>query len=37
MTGVAKGEALRAKGRALQDGRINSIGAADVYIVSDGT
>ena len=31
MTGVAKGETLRAKGRVLQDGRTNSIGAADVY------
>ena len=28
---------LRAKGRVLQDGRTNSIGAADVYIVSDGS
>lgn len=37
MTGVAKGKALRAKGRVLQDGRTNSVGAADVYIVSDGT
>jgi acyl-coenzyme A thioesterase PaaI-like protein len=37
MTGVAKGQALRAKGRVLHDGRTNSIGAADVYIVSDGT
>ena len=37
MTGVAKGEMLRAKGRVLQDGRTNSIGAADVYSVSDGT
>ena len=37
MTGVAKGEALRAKGRVLQDGRTNSIGAADVYSVSDGS
>src|SRR5262249_27045258 len=27
MTGVAKGEALRAKGRVLQDGRTNSVGA----------
>jgi acyl-coenzyme A thioesterase PaaI-like protein len=36
MTGVARGEALRAKGRVLQDGRTNSVGAADVYIVSDG-
>jgi acyl-coenzyme A thioesterase PaaI-like protein len=37
MTGIAKGEALRAKGRVLQDGRTNSIGAADVYRVSDGS
>jgi acyl-coenzyme A thioesterase PaaI-like protein len=36
MTGVARGEALRAKGRVLQDGRTNSVGAADVYILSDG-
>ena len=36
MTGIAKGEALRAKGRVLQNGRTNSIGAADVYSVSDG-
>ena len=34
MTGMAKGEKLRAKGRVLQAGRTNSIGAADVYIVS---
>jgi acyl-coenzyme A thioesterase PaaI-like protein len=34
MTGAAKGEKLRAKGRALQAGRTNSVGAADVYIVS---
>jgi acyl-coenzyme A thioesterase PaaI-like protein len=37
MTGIAKGEKLRAKGRVLQDGRTNSIGAADVYSVSGGT
>src|SRR5258708_39792920 len=36
MTGVAKGEKLRAKGRVLQAGRTNSVGAADVYIVSAG-
>jgi acyl-coenzyme A thioesterase PaaI-like protein len=36
MTGIAKGEKLRAKGRVLQDGRTNSIGAADVYSVSGG-
>ena len=34
MTGVAKGEKLRAKGRVLQAGRTNSVGAADIYIVS---
>jgi len=34
MTGVARGEKLRAKGRVLQAGRTNSVGAADVYIVS---
>ena len=34
MTGVAKGEKLRAKGRVLQAGRTNSVGAADVFIVS---
>jgi len=37
MTGIAKGEKLRAKGRVLQGGRTNSIGAADVYSVSDGS
>jgi acyl-coenzyme A thioesterase PaaI-like protein len=37
MTGAAKGAVLRAKGRVLQDGRTNSVGAADVYVVSDGT
>src|SRR5690242_642292 len=36
MTGVAKGEKLRAKGRVLQAGRTNSVGAADIYVVSDG-
>jgi acyl-coenzyme A thioesterase PaaI-like protein len=36
MTGIAKGEKLRAKGRVLQDGRTNSVGAADVYCVSGG-
>jgi acyl-coenzyme A thioesterase PaaI-like protein len=34
MTGIAKGEKLRAKGRVLQAGRTNSVGAADIYIVS---
>src|SRR3979411_3138253 len=33
-TAIAKGERLRAKGRVLQAGRTNSVGAADVYIVS---
>ena len=33
MTGMAKGEKLRAKGRVLQNGRTNSIGAADVFVV----
>ena len=37
MTGIAKGEKLRAKGRVLQEGRTNSIGAADVYSVSGDT
>jgi acyl-coenzyme A thioesterase PaaI-like protein len=37
MTGVAEGEALRAKGRVLHDGRTNSIGAADVYVLTRGT
>jgi acyl-coenzyme A thioesterase PaaI-like protein len=36
MTGAAKGERLRAKGRVLQAGRINSVGAADVYAIADG-
>jgi acyl-coenzyme A thioesterase PaaI-like protein len=34
MTGAARGERLRAKGRVLQAGRTNSVGAADVYVVS---
>jgi acyl-coenzyme A thioesterase PaaI-like protein len=34
MTGLAKGSKLRAKGRVLQAGRINSVGAADVYVVA---
>lgn len=34
MTGVAKGEKLRAKGRVLQAGRTNSVGAADIFAVS---
>jgi acyl-coenzyme A thioesterase PaaI-like protein len=36
MTGIARGEKLSAKGRVLQAGRTNSVGAADVYIVSAG-
>ena len=34
MAGPAKGDRLRAKGRVLQAGRTNSVGAADVYVVS---
>jgi acyl-coenzyme A thioesterase PaaI-like protein len=34
MTGAAKGNKLRAKGRVLQDGRTNSVGAAEVFSVS---
>jgi len=34
MTGLAKGEKLRAKGRVLQAGRTNSVGAADIHVVS---
>ena len=34
MTGVDKGEKLRARGRVLQAGRTNSVGAADIYVVS---
>lgn len=34
MTGMAKGEKLRARGRVLQAGRTNSVGAADVYVVA---
>ena len=36
MTGAARGEKLRARGRVLQAGRTNSVGAADVYVVSEG-
>ena len=36
MTGIAKGGMLRARGRVLQAGRTNSVGAADVYVVADG-
>ncbi len=34
MTGVAKGERLRAKGRVLQNGHGVSVGATDVFIVN---
>ncbi len=34
MTGAAKGEKLKAKGRVLQAGQTNSVGAADVYVVA---
>jgi acyl-coenzyme A thioesterase PaaI-like protein len=34
MTGLAKGDKLRAKGCVLQNGRTNSVGAAEVYAVS---
>jgi acyl-coenzyme A thioesterase PaaI-like protein len=34
MTGVAKGDKLRARGRVLQAGWTNSVGAAEVFIVS---
>ncbi|MBI5321420.1 PaaI family thioesterase [Bradyrhizobium sp.] len=34
MTGAAKGEMLRARGRVLQAGRTNSVGAADIFVVS---
>jgi acyl-coenzyme A thioesterase PaaI-like protein len=34
MTGIAKGEKLRARGRVLQAGRTNSVGAADIFVVS---
>lgn len=37
MTGAARGHRLRAKGRVLQAGRTNSVGAADVYAVSGGS
>lgn len=36
MTGPAQGERLRARGRVLQNGRTNSVGASDVYAVSAG-
>jgi acyl-coenzyme A thioesterase PaaI-like protein len=34
MTGFAKGEILRARGRVLQNGRSISVGAADIFIVN---
>ena len=34
MTAAAKGTKLKAKGRVLQAGRTNSVGAADVFIVA---
>ena len=37
ITGIAKGERLRARGRVLQAGRTNSVGAADVYVVTGGS
>src|SRR5271168_435716 len=37
MTGIAKGQKLLARGRVLQAGRTNSVGAADVYVVADGS
>jgi hypothetical protein len=37
MTGAAQGEKLRARGRVLQNGRTNSVGVSDVYVVSAGT
>jgi acyl-coenzyme A thioesterase PaaI-like protein len=36
MTGAAKGEKLKAKGRVLQAGQTNSVGAADIYIIAAG-
>ena len=36
MTGPASGEKLIARGRVLQNGRTNSVGAADIYCVKDG-
>ena len=36
MTGVAKGEKLKAEGRVLQAGNTNSVGAADIYILAAG-
>ena len=34
MTGPAKGDRLRARGRVLQNGQTNSVGASDIYVVS---
>ena len=34
MTAPAQGERLRERGRVLQNGRTNSVGAADVYVVT---
>lgn len=34
MTGPATGEKLIARGRVLQNGRVNSVGAADIFCVS---
>ncbi|WP_162906512.1 PaaI family thioesterase [Algihabitans albus] len=36
MIGPASGEKLIARGRVLQNGRTNSIGAADIYCVKEG-
>ena len=36
MTGAAQGKTLRARGRVLQNGRTNSVGASDIYVVSAG-
>ncbi|WP_288901050.1 PaaI family thioesterase [uncultured Sneathiella sp.] len=36
MTGQARGEKLIARGRVLQNGRTLSVGAADIYCVSQG-
>lgn len=37
MTGPATGEKLVARGRVLQNGRTNSVGAADIFCVSKGS
>ena len=36
MTGHAQGEALRAKGRVLQNGKTTSVGLADIFAMEDG-